>query len=237
MNKLKETFHTTLYHVLVPFWNVQSLIVVVICALSLSVFAYYAQRANSTFADEYAAYASLADTTDNSAFIPGAANNPVRQDLNLVLQQVLGKGTKVPDRLKLSQQGLADLTDSKKQIDAITETADKVDTMIAQMQVDSLNNFASSDRERAVLTLAKQRASIVSDIRAYSYRADFDIGNIFNHIISDKGQLTDAYVIELNNEVPDVEVQFDKRSQLYSQLQGMSQKISDAFAGRSAASN
>lgn len=108
-----------------------------------------------------------------------------------------------------------------------------VDAQIAKMQVNTLDNAAPNDRARSIIALAKTRSSIVADIRAYSYRTDFEISEIFNTIIADKGVLTNAYVISLNDEIPAVETEFDQRSNLYLELQSTAQKIADTYAGTS----
>jgi hypothetical protein len=99
------------------------------------------------------------------------------------------------------------------------------------MQIDSLKDFSTSGQTREIIDLAKQRSSIVEDIRGLSYRANFETQNIFKRIIADNGRLADSYVSELNNDLPVLETQFDHRSSLYQNLQSVSNEISQkAFA-------
>jgi len=100
------------------------------------------------------------------------------------------------------------------------------------MQVDLLKASFSGQTAREIVALAKRRSSMISDIRAYSYRADFEVGQIFDHITGDKGQLTDAYVTELNTDIPEMESKFDKRTNLYTDLQALAsdmQKKADSL--------
>ena len=208
-------------------FNIRLAAAIIACVLVLGLLAYLVHRSPSRFAASYTAYSVLAQKQQDAAFVPGAPNNPVRQQLSQFLTQILAKQTSAKERLKLATQGLSSLGDSEKQINEIGTTGEKVDSAIAKMQVDSLGDISSSDISRQIVALAKQRSSIISDIRGYSYRADFEIDKIFRRIIADGGKLTDAYVIELNDEVPAVEAQFNKRSDLYNQLQAVSGQIEE----------
>jgi hypothetical protein len=201
-----------------------------VCILFGGMFFYSSKQSDTTFEKEYAIYDDLAAQADNAAYIPGAQVNPIRLELDHTLAQVLDQSTSPSNRLSLSTQGLEYLTVSEAQIAAISSTSAKVDAHIAKMQIDSLNTITSSDAARQIIALAKNRSSVISDIRAYSYRADFEIRQIFDRIVTDKGTLTSAYIVELNNEIPAVEAQFNQRSNLYTELQSTSQKIHDIYS-------
>ncbi len=214
--------------------HIWALAIVLVCAFFIALYLYANWQSNKTFDAEYAVYNTFAGQTDNTAYIPGAQTNPVRIALDQDLTLVLNQSVTAPLRLKAAAQGLVDLKNSESQIEAISSTTDKVDAQIAKMQIDSLKNPASSNRARSIIALAKDRSSIISNIRAYSYRSDFEIGQIFNTIITDKGVLTSAYVASLNGEIPQVETEFDQRSNLYAELQTTAQKIATIYAGTSA---
>jgi hypothetical protein len=180
---------------------------------------------SSRFARDYEVYAFLAKTHQDKAYIPGAPNNPVRIELNQVLSDVLGTPMSTKDRLASSKKGLLLVEELDKQIEDISKAGDAADIAIAKMQIDMLDAFSISQRARELVALAKKRAAIISDIRAYSYRADFEVEKIFNHIIADGGRLRDAYILELNAAIPALEVQFDSRQNLYNDLQAIDREI------------
>ena len=213
--------------------HVRVLAIIGFCALCVALYLYANQQSDNTFVTEYAAYDTLAAQADNAAYIPGAQTNPVRVALDQDLTEVLDQSISVPKRLAFADQGLADLKDSESQIDAISSTTEKVDAQVAKMQVNMLDNAAPNDKARSIIALAKQRSSIISDIRAYSYRTDFEISEIFTTIIADKGVLTNDYVVSLNNEIPAVETEFDQRSNLYLELQNTAQQIVNTYSGTS----
>ena len=195
------------------------------CAL-IAVWAYFATRqTDHTFSDDYVIYAAKAAAADNAAYIPGASDNPVRVALDQVLTQILEGRVTDPERLALATQGLSLLTQSEAQIGDISSSSAKVDAAIAKMQLDELNGFAPSAEVGEIIGLAKDRQSTISDIRAYSYHADFEIEQIFNTVVQDKGVLTDDYIVSLNNEIPAVETEFDHRTALYAELQATAEKI------------
>jgi len=235
---MKKTLHTiyVLFHRTITAArrssvHVRALSIVIVCGMVVGAFIYMTHRSESAFDVEYAAYTDLASQADNAAYIPGAETNPVRVALDQDLTEVLDQSNSVARRLAFADQGLVDLKDSEAQIDTISSTTDKVDVQVAKMQVNTLDNAAPNDKARSIIVLAKKRSSIISDIRAYSYRTDFEISQIFNTIIADKGALTSSYIISLNNEIPAVGAEFDQRSNLYRELQNTAQQIADTYAG------
>lgn len=186
---------------------------------------YLVHLSASEFARDYEIYSFLAKTQQNDAFIPGAPNNPVREQLNRTLSDILTKDMSPAERLALVKRGQVSLDEADRQIDQITISTEAADAAIAKMQVDTLGAFSISQTARELLALAKRRSAIISDIRAYSYRADFEIRQIFDRIIADNGKLSDAYIKELNAAIPEMESQFDKRSSLYNGLQKIGEEI------------
>ncbi len=196
-------------------------VVAIVCGALI----YMIHLSSAQFARDYEVYAFLAKTQQNDAFIPGAPNNPVREQLNRILSDVLTKKMSAAERLALVKGGQASLDEADAQIDQITISTEAADTAIAKMQVDTLRAFSISQTARELIALAKKRSATISDIRAYSYRADFEIRQIFDRIIADDGRLSDAYIKELNAAIPEMESQFDKRSGLYNELQKIGEEI------------
>lgn len=191
----------------------------------------YTMLQSSRFEKEFAAYDALATAHEAAAYLPGSSNNPVRQDLNRLLSEVLVQGLSAHDRLALADQGLEQLANLEKQIDAIGEAGEKVDAAVARMQVDSVGTVSSSIATHELLTLAKKRSAIIADIRGLSYRANFETKKIFDRVIADKGALTKEHVLDLNEQIPIVEEQFNRRSDLYAELQSISQEIREKTTG------
>ncbi len=211
--------------------HVRALAIILLCGLLMGAYLFATRESDKTFDTQYAAYAPLASSADNAAYVPGASTNPVRIALDQVLTGVLDQSVTSSKRLELANQGLDILKQSEEQIASISSTTAKVDALVAKMQVDALSGAASSDKTREIITLAKDRSSTISDIRAYSYHTDFEIHQIFDRVVKDHGELTQAYVTELNGEIPTVEAEFDKRSSLYAKLQSTASRIEDVYAG------
>jgi hypothetical protein len=183
------------------------------------------------FDDAYGGYAKDARVLNTAAYLPGASGNPLRQEVNQILVEVLGKKMSDTERLKLSSRGVLLLKAIEKQINAMGDSAPAVQEDVARMD-NSARNISNLYQRRAMLdivALAKDELLFIEDIRGLSYRANFYTSEIFNKIIKSNGALTDAHVTQLNDQLPEVEEQFTRRSNLYTQLQQSAYKIEQKF--------
>lgn len=220
-------YQTILIHMLKYFTHMPPRLIalIVVCLIIVAGVGYALYHSASGSVDRYTVYATLAEEHEQAAYLVGAANNPVRQELNQVLSEALARPMTSSERLQLAEHGKELLKEAEGQIDMIGELGAKVDTAIAQMQVGALGEFSSSDIAREVLVLAKKRSDIIADIRGLSYRANFETAKIFDRVIADGGKLTKEHISMLNDEIPDVEKQFDRRSDLYLELQRTAKQI------------
>lgn len=191
---------------------------------------YFNWRSSSQFDKEYADYAVLAKEQATAAYLPASSDDPTRQQLDIVLSEALDSGTSQARRLQDAQQGLALITQMETEIAAIGDTSDKANTVIAQMQVGSADALSSGGLPQELISLAKQRSSVIEDIRGLSSRADFETSQIFQGIIAQNGALTPAYIDTLNDEIPQVETEFDQRTDLYTQLTSISTEMDQKAA-------
>lgn len=198
----------------------------------LALVASYIVRADARFSHTYLEYAAAADDADTAVYVPTATNNPVRQEMNAMLNDVLGNALQPETRLARAKRGMELLQLSEQQIDEIAPKHDAALDAIAVMErsVSPADAIFQRGNPQKIIVFAKERAQAVSDIRALSYRADFETGKIFQHIIDSKGQLSDVYVRELNSTIPDLEEQFNKRQNRYNDLQQMLNEIQAAYA-------
>lgn len=197
------------------------LIVVVLVFVALVLWA------RSVRNDLLSAYKTAANTHGNAAYLVGASDNPLRRELNLRLAKSLAKETSASDRITFSNEGLEILKASERQIDEIGNTAEpEVSGLVAlEHGMYSPGNILVVTRIGEVAGLAHDRLKILEDIRGLSYRANYETGKIFQHFIDEKGVLTDSYITELNNLLPEVEENFDRRQSLYIQLEAIDNKL------------
>ncbi len=174
-------------------------------------------------------YAQLKDETDTyieAAYVPGAANNPVRGELNRMLGEVLSVEMGDADRLERAERGLFLLSELELQIDAIGATKDTLQTTLSGLENDLVFVPEALEGERGDIGDIMDRLYvIVDDIRGLSYRANYHTERIFERIVADSGSLTAEHVLDLNEEVPEVEKQFDRRSNLYTELEDLDKEI------------
>ena len=195
--------------------------------LILAVLCVYIAYASHEFRRAYATYTTLVQANVDAAYVPGAENNPLRQHLNTVLSQVLARPMSAKERMDFAEEGLKVLKAAEQQIDVIGDTGDKVQLSITYMQEKARapGAFLLRGYVTRILSLATEEHNITADIRGLSYRANFHTAEIFNRIVLDKGELTPAYLQELNRQVPAVEEQFNKRTGLYAQLKDVSARM------------
>jgi hypothetical protein len=201
-------------------------------ALAALIFFAYTLLSSNTFRGAFETYAPLAEAHVDAAYIPGVPDNPIRQRLNSILSQVLARPMTPKERIALAEEGLAVLKEGEKQIDAIGEAGERVQIAITYMEdkKNSVGAVFSKSQANEIIALAKEEFGIVADIRGLSYRANFHTAEIFNRIILDKGELTAGYTQELNDQIPAVEEQFNKRTHLYDQLKAVAARLQKASA-------
>lgn len=207
-------------------------IVVVLIFIAGGLLARHIVLANAAFSHAYLEYAALADDADTAAYLPTATNNPLRQELGVTLNAVLGNTISPLERVAKAQRGLELLESSRAQIDAMTAKIDAVDEAIAAMEKSLQPGDAIFQRgdPPKIIKSAKERNVATKDIRALSYRADFETGKIFSHFIDSRGILNAEYIQELNNEIPVAEAQFNNRQNRYNDMQAALNRIQIAYA-------
>lgn len=154
-----------------------------------------------------------------ATLIPSVSENPVRQELNQQLAVVLSEDLSAGDRLKGARRGIELIEIIDQQIDASEHTANLLENAEAD------RGISSPVFSGEIAVLVSKLVSISSDIRGLSYRANFHTEQIFTRIIDDKGVLSDTHKRELNELIPLVEEQFDRRSNLYLELEMAHQEL------------
>jgi hypothetical protein len=207
-------------------------LLLVLCAVPVVAY-FFAPSPATEFRAAYAAYETISTTQDSAAFYPAAPNNQVRRDLNQVLSSILVDNITPSERQDLAQRGLVLLNEAETQIDAMGDTVRQVEGSIERMREST--SFFDTQKVRTtratIVALAEERAVLVSDIRGFSYKANFHTEEIFRRILADKGVLTPAHTALLNSQIPMVEEQFDTRSNLYKSLEERGNAIRSAYAG------
>jgi hypothetical protein len=180
------------------------------------------------FKSSLALYVSTGTRYAEAAALPSHAENPLRIDLNRSLAMSLDAELSSRERLETAKGGLALLTLADGDLDAIGKVGkDAADTLGGVEKRISPLLFFFWDDAREILVLARQRELLITDIRALSYRANFEMKKIFDRIIAEEGDLSSEHVIALNTLLPDVEAQSDARGTLYRDLAVVNAQIGE----------
>lgn len=189
-------------------------------------------RSSASLATDVGVFAASQKLFSESAFLPGAATNPTRDSANRALAAALSTTASPNQRLIAAKDGLVYTKILEGEIDAIATARDTTAGARSQLSNDRFS-FSALPWERRIstlLTLADKQAQIIADIRGLSYSANYHTTEIFKQIVADDGALSPAYVAKLNSEIPQVEADFNNRSNLYLELQQVDSDIRHALA-------
>jgi len=190
-------------------------------------------RAHGSLSSAVSQYAAAQKNLSQSTFLPGATNNEKRAAAHRALAEVLTGTLSDVERVKRSQDGLALLKDLQREIDAIGDArnvADRARADLATHQT-SIADVRYHHDLVELNELAERQISIAEDIRGLSYSAAYYTTQIFDKLIAAHGVLSGEFATTLNSEIPEVEKQFNKRSNLYVELEGIDSRIAHILAG------
>lgn len=173
-----------------------------------------------SFKSGYKSFIVAEEAYKDSAMRPAMPDNPLRREIGFLLAQSIQVDMAPGERIRIANRGIALLNELEAQIDDIKDKGDTVAPI-----VDSLDSHARAfgdivgrSEKMQIVALAKKNAEIISDIRGLSYRADYYTGEVFERVIDDQGLMTDEHKTYLNGLIPQLEEQFNKRQNLYSEL-------------------
>jgi hypothetical protein len=204
-------------------------LLLIVCA-GLGILGY---RSEAQLATDVSVYAASQRVFSEAAFLPGSSSNPDRDAANRALAAVLsGEGTPA-ERLAHAQDGLVFLKVLEGEIDAIATARDTAEGARTQLSNDRYSLTALPWEKRLVElnALAIKHASIIADIRGLSYSANYHSNEIFKQIVADIGELKPSFIAKLNSEIPEVEQDFNRRSNLYLDLQQVDSDIRHVLSG------
>lgn len=189
-------------------------------AVVLIVFAYWTY-CRALFVIESQKYNAFSNAHTNFAYAPAAEENPVRNELNRVLSEVLARPMSEGERIELAKRGLDMLRGMELQIDRIGTSGEETEIQLnrAEWAGYKFGNIFIREKVREVFLHAREEVALIADIRGLSYRANFHTEQILKRVVEDRGALTAEHVSALNRELPQVEIQFNERTNLYATLQ------------------
>lgn len=206
-----------------------TVLVVVVILLVVGLIYIFVPTRTGAFKRAYADYTLVATQMDAAAFYPASDSNPTRRELYNALSESLVGEMNSEEREALAEDGLELLKAIESDIDLMGEYTPRVEAAIEE--IEATNTILVSQKTRstidAIVEKARRRLEIIADVRGLSYRANFHAEQIFTRILSDNGELTAEHTALLNEQIPQVEEQFDERSGLYSELESVRIEINN----------
>ncbi len=201
-----------------------------ILILIIGLFAYH-RYVLYKFELAYHAYTAAAARHDEAATIPMLPDNPLRRDLNEALTVVLTPESSPEERIERAREGQALLVLAEGHIDAVGDVgADATASVLAMEEWVNPAALTAYSSERELVELAHRRLSAIADVRGLSYRANHDTKTIFDRILADDGVLTSEHSAALERSLPEVEEQFNRRSNLLVEVESLAKDIRETFA-------
>lgn len=200
-------------------WRVVAVFLIcVVCGIALYYYSHYSKK---QFIRAFQKYQELSTVQQDAAFTPAAATNPRRESLNQTLATILAPNTTPPNRIALANQALQLIKQMNAEIDVIGEDTDPVTNSVEELDriAKKPGNMYNRARMLALVDQAQKEMATIEDIRGLSYRANFEIVQVCNRILFERGVLSQAYTRELNDKLPEVEAQFTQRQNAYADLQ------------------
>lgn len=222
------------FKVLLSNWSFKvAACIAIVLVIVATVLWYIYTGSQANFKDNYAEFETTTKAYTDAAFLVGSSKNPLRIELNQVLAEMLAKKMTPTERLELVRRGHELLRQSQDQIDAIGDTGDVASTTVAELYKTSrsIAHLYSRSNTNKVIELSNERAAMIADIRGLSYKTNYYVSEIFKRIESDDGILTQNHIKDLNARLPELEAEFDKRSNLYASLENINYRIEQEIRG------
>ena len=184
------------------------------------------------FIDTYGEYAETAEAVEMLVNVPGTENNTARAELLNLLESILTKEMTPKKRDTLARLAYKNLTILEKEANAaqsaqakLYEELQKLDTAAKQFHSIDLQKRANE-----VVRLARKRAELSARITAILSETNEQTHAIITRILAEKGVLTQAHIIEINDTTVEAQSRFDTLENLYTQLLEKKNEAEIAFS-------
>jgi hypothetical protein len=184
--------------------------------------------AYNAFEEAYVRYNTETQAQDQAAFRPGSASSPARQELNSILMQTLSPHTSSSTRLELASRGLVVLNTIDKEINLIGVRTPSVLATISEMVEHQMGFVPGSDLHsyaEDLIGYATSKQDLIETVVDTTTEMNLSAQIIFDRIIHDDGALTEAHILELNEQVDGTEILFDRLSRSYMQIQELNGRV------------
>lgn len=183
------------------------------------------------FIDQYVSYNEVATEVEQLVHLPGTEGNTNRSELYSLLDSILTKSMESAQRESLTRLALTNLTALKEEIDSAQISQAKVYQVLQDLD-NASKAFSSIDlRTRAldIVTLSRKRAEISARITSILSENNEQILIILTRVLTDKGELTQEHISEINVVTADAEKRFETLEALYSELITKKEEVEVVF--------
>lgn len=183
------------------------------------------------FINYYGDYAEVAERVEQQVHLPGTEQNTNRAELYSLLDSILTKKMIPRERESLAHLASTNLAVLKDEIDSAQIGQAKLYDVLQYLD-NASRVFSSIDlnnRATEIVALARKRAEISAHITSLLSESNEQTQEIISRILIDKGELTQAHIVELNASTEEAERRFGVLEGLYLELIAKKEEIEIAF--------
>jgi len=185
-----------------------------------------------TFIDVYGDYSEISNQVELLVHLPGTEKNTDRAELFTLLSSILTENMEAERREMLARMAYTNLNTIKKEIDS-AQIAQADLYKVLQRLDNSSRSFSSIDlhnRSMKIVSMARKRTELSARITSVLSETNEQTYAILTRILADKGQLSQAHIVEINKTTNEAEERFDSLEKLYKELGTKKNEIETAFA-------
>ena len=201
------------------------LMILPIVIIAVSTFTWFSYRyfepvSIDSFLPALQRYEEVEKLHEIAVIIPGSTSNTDRAELDVILGRVLVEPMEDSDRFQYSILAIKKIEVLEGKISEVYEIGETVKTRIESLKLaqEDVKGFEVKILTKEIIELAIKQKAIIDEIEILTQVITQRTRDIFERIIEENGALSDEHMISLNEQIADAEIQFDKRTNLFTEM-------------------
>ena len=201
------------------------LMILPIVIIAVSTFTWFSYRyfepvSIDSFLPALQRYEEVEKSHEIAVIIPGSTSNTDRAELDVILGRVLVEPMEDSDRFQYSILAIKKIEVLEGKISEVYEIGETVKTRIESLKLaqEDVKGFEVKILTKEIIELAIKQKAIIDEIEILTQVITQRTRDIFERIIEENGALSDEHMISLNEQIADAEIQFDKRTNLFTEM-------------------
>jgi len=184
------------------------------------------------FIDIYGDYNDAAEKVEFLVHLPGTENNVDRSELLSLLNSILTEDMEPERRESLARLAYSNLDSLKDEIEAAKVAQEDLYSVLQDLDsaVGTFKSMELQGKAGEIVLLSRKRAEVSARIASALSETNEHTHAIITRILSEKGALSHAHIVEINSATESAEDRFVMLESLYSELMRMKAEVDTLFA-------